>query len=78
MEFYVKCPRCKHSEVRFSHRNILEKGMSLVFPLRPYRCKRCDVRFYSLARPLMSRKRATVLSLLCLVGIYQITVHFLL
>ena len=41
------CPSCGSCELRRTHRiGVLEKILSEVFGLRPYRCKECDDRFF--------------------------------
>jgi transposase-like protein len=41
------CPSCKSSKLRRTHRTgIVERSLSKIFGLRPYRCKECDERFF--------------------------------
>jgi hypothetical protein len=40
------CPHCHGTHVRRAHRkNLLERVVSLVTGIRPYRCEDCDGRF---------------------------------
>ena len=42
-----QCPSCKSSRLRRTHRiGVLERTLSKIFGLRPYRCKECDDRFF--------------------------------
>lgn len=46
-----KCPECiSQGEVRRSHRDPLDKILSLIF-LYPFRCDRCDHRFFRFQKP---------------------------
>jgi hypothetical protein len=41
------CPSCNSSRLRRTHRiGVLEKTLSKISSLRPYRCKECDERFF--------------------------------
>jgi DNA-directed RNA polymerase subunit RPC12/RpoP len=41
------CPRCNSSKLRRTHRiGVLEKTVSKILDLHPYRCKECDDRFF--------------------------------
>jgi hypothetical protein len=41
------CPSCKSRKLRRTHRiGILERALSKILGLRPYRCKECDDRFF--------------------------------
>jgi len=54
----MKCWKCKNQDYNPSHRNKVEKVISNIFPIRPYRCDSCDFRFYGLISPLFNRSRA--------------------
>ena len=42
-----QCPSCKSRKLRRTHRiGIVERSLSKIFGLRPYRCKECDERFF--------------------------------
>jgi DNA-directed RNA polymerase subunit RPC12/RpoP len=43
------CPHCRSREVFRSHRRgFIERYVLLPFRMRPYRCIKCDTRFYAL------------------------------
>jgi DNA-directed RNA polymerase subunit RPC12/RpoP len=44
------CPHCRSEEVFRSHRRgFIERYLLPPFRMRPYRCIKCDTRFYSLS-----------------------------
>jgi hypothetical protein len=47
------CPRCTSTETRTSRsRHLFERSVLRLFNFRPYRCIRCDKRFYSKSESL--------------------------
>jgi len=53
-----KCPHCGSVDVRRSkRRGFFELFVLRILPLRPYRCKNCDWRYYSLKRAPQSERR---------------------
>lgn len=49
----VFCPYCQSKAVRRSmRRGMLELAILRLVPLRPFRCKDCDHRFYSRSSPV--------------------------
>ena len=44
----VSCPHCQSKAIRRSmRRGMLETAILRLIPVRPFRCKDCDHRFYS-------------------------------
>ena len=53
-----KCPHCGSVDVRRSkRRGFFELSVLRILPLRPYRCRNCDWRYYSLKRAAQSEQR---------------------
>lgn len=45
------CPHCRSQETSRSHRRgLIEKYLLPSIRVRPYRCARCDARFYALSQ----------------------------
>ena len=43
----MNCPVCQSQRIRQSrHRAILERAILAIALVRPFRCERCDFRFY--------------------------------
>jgi hypothetical protein len=54
-----KCRRCRRNDlVRRSHRSAAETLLAVMF-LYPFRCERCDNRFYRFRRPDKKRDKAS-------------------
>jgi DNA-directed RNA polymerase subunit RPC12/RpoP len=46
----MQCPECGSKRIHLSRRKgLLEKGILASFFLRPFRCQRCDFRFFRLS-----------------------------
>ena len=42
-----ECPWCGRTDVRRSHRRgLIDRGLSRLLRISPYRCEECDRRFY--------------------------------
>jgi len=54
----MKCPICHDNDHKRSRRGISERILSIVVPVRPFRCMNCYNRFYGLASPLFDLKRS--------------------
>lgn len=46
----VKCPACASNQIKPSRR----RGKEKIYPLKPYRCRKCKERFFVLQNPLSS------------------------
>ncbi len=66
----MKCGKCKSTDCRLSHRNPLERVISNMIPIRPYRCENCSRRFFWLTRPLFNLSRALVAAVFGLLIVY--------
>jgi DNA-directed RNA polymerase subunit RPC12/RpoP len=46
----MQCPECGSKRIHLSRRKgFLEKGILAAVFLRPFRCQRCDIRFFRLS-----------------------------
>ncbi len=62
------CPHCKSSDVRFSRRGFWLRALARVVPVRPYRCRQCQRRFWAAeARPSSQSRRFRIRGLYVLV-----------
>jgi DNA-directed RNA polymerase subunit RPC12/RpoP len=49
----IYCPHCASTAVRRSRRkNFFERSLCRLLFLYPYRCQKCDARYFVLGRPL--------------------------
>jgi hypothetical protein len=59
----VFCPHCQSKDIRRSkRRGMFESSVLSLMPVRPFRCKDCDRRFYGLrsqANPIQSKSAAS-------------------
>jgi len=60
----LKCKSCGERDIRPSHRNKLERALSYLVPLRPYRCNACDHRQFGPASPVLDKPRIISYSIL--------------
>ncbi len=63
----MKCPTCRSSSFRLSHRRTSERLCSFFFPFRPYRCNACERRVWGFDRPMITLPRFLVAVALILV-----------
>jgi hypothetical protein len=58
----VNCPQCTSARIHQSRRKgIVERVLAMMF-IRPFRCERCDLRFFRLSfasNPNLSRSTTT-------------------
>ncbi len=62
----MDCKKCKSAEIRPSQRNIAERALGYIVPVRPYRCEECDLRQWGVMRPILERPRLIAWCLLSL------------
>jgi predicted RNA-binding Zn-ribbon protein involved in translation (DUF1610 family) len=46
MKGILACPACGGSDIRRSHRLMHERLLTVITLLRPFRCEKCDQRFF--------------------------------
>lgn len=69
--FIMRCPRCYSLNVRRSRRRLWERGVTLLLPTTPHRCRSCRGRFWRRTGALLSLPR-----ILALGGLTALTALF--
>ena len=65
-----RCWKCGSDDFSESRRNMAEKVLTAIIPLRPYRCGSCEARFFGLTSPVFNRSRAISASVMALIVIW--------